>query len=50
MRLEHDGPSDEIPLYANNMQRMFNEYGTKTRIEPTEATGIHSFVFISYMC
>jgi len=29
---------------------MYNEYGTKTRIEPTEATGIYSFVFISYMC
>jgi hypothetical protein len=43
------GPSDEIRLYANNMQRIYTEYGTKTRIEPTEATGIYSF-FISYMC
>jgi len=39
-------PSDEIRLYANDMQRCFTEYGTKTRIEPTEATGIYSFVFI----
>ena len=32
------------------MQRMNNEYGTNTTIEPTETTGIHSFVFISLMC
>jgi len=38
-------PSDEIRLYANNMQRIYNEYGTKTIIEPTEVTGIYSFVF-----
>ena len=44
------GPSDEIHLYANNMQRNFTEYATETRIEPTEATGIYCFVFISYMC
>jgi len=29
------------------MQRIYTEYGTKTRTEPTEASGIHSFVFIS---
>jgi len=44
------GPSDEIRLYANIMQRIYTEYATKTRIEPTEATGIYSCVFISYMC
>ena len=44
------GPSDEIRLYANNMQRIYTEYKTKTRIETTKATGICSFVFISYMC
>ena len=41
------GPSDEIRLYANNMQRIYTEYGTETRIKPTEATGIYSFVFIT---
>jgi len=41
------GPSDEIRLYANNMQRIYNEYGIKTRSETAEATGINSFVFIS---
>ena len=41
------GPSDEIRLYANKMQRIYTEYGTKTRTEPTEAFGIHSIVFIS---
>ena len=44
------GPSDEIRFYANNMQRIYTESGTKTSIEPTEATGIYSFVFISYTC
>jgi len=44
------GPSDAIHLYANNMQRVNTEYGTKTTIELTEVTGIYSFVFISYMC
>jgi len=39
-------PSDEIRLYANDMKRSYTEYGTKTRIEPTEATGIYSLVFI----
>jgi len=39
-------PSDEIRLYAKDMQRSYTEYGTKTRIEPTEAIGIYSFVFI----
>ena len=34
---------DEILLYAN---WTYTEYGTKTRIEPTEATGIYSFVFL----
>ena len=43
-------PSDEIRLYANDMQRRYTEYGTKTRIEPNEATGIYSFVFMPYMC
>jgi len=32
------------------MQRSYTEYRTKTRIEPTEATGISSLVFITYMC
>jgi len=40
-------PSDEIRLYANDMQRSYTEYGTETRIKPTEATGIYSFVFIT---
>jgi len=43
-------PSDDIRLYANDMQRSYTEYGTKTRNERTEASGIYSFVFISYMC
>jgi len=43
-------PSDEIRLYANDMQLSYTEYGTKTRIEPTEATGIYSLVFIPYIC
>ena len=42
-------PSDEIRLYANDMQRRYTEYGTKTRIERNEATGIYFFVFITYM-
>ena len=41
--------SDEIRLYANDMQRSYAEYGTETRIEPTEATGIYSLVFIPYV-
>ena len=32
------------------MQRSCTEYGNRTRIETTEATGIYFFVFISYMC
>jgi hypothetical protein len=32
------------------MHRIYTEYGTKTKTEPTEASGIYSFVFISYMC
>jgi len=28
------------------MQRSYTEYGNKTRIEPTEATGIYCLVFI----
>ena len=40
-------PSDEIRLYANSMQRIYNEYGIKTTSEPAEATGIYFFVFIS---
>jgi len=43
-------PRDEIRLYANDMQRSYTEYASKTRIEPTEATGIYSFVFMPYMC
>ena len=39
------GPSDEIRLTANNMQRIYTEYGTKTIIEPNEKTGTYSFVF-----
>ena len=42
-------PSDEIRLYANDMQRNYAEYGTETRIEPTEATDIYSLVFIPYV-
>ena len=42
--------SDEIRLCATDMQRSYTEYGTKTRIEPTEATGIYSFGFIPHMC
>ena len=41
--------SDEIRLYANDMQRSYAEYGTETRIEPTEGTGIYSLVFIRYV-
>jgi len=41
--------SDEIRLYANDMQRSYAEYGTETRIEPTEETGIYSLVFIPYV-
>ena len=33
--------SDEIRLYAKDMQRNYAEYGTETRIEPTEGTGIY---------
>ena len=38
--------SDEIRLYANDMQRSYADYGTETRIVPTEGTGIYSLVFI----
>ena len=31
------------------MQRSYAEYGTDTRIEPTEGTGIYSLVFIRYV-
>ena len=41
--------SDEIRLYAKDMKRSYAEYGTETRIEPTEATGIYSLVFITYV-
>ena len=40
---------DEILLYWKDMQRCYAEYGTETRIEPTEATGIYSLVFIRYV-
>jgi len=39
------GPSDEIRLYAN---WTYTEYGTETRIEPTEPIGIYSFVFLIF--
>jgi len=42
------GPSDETQLNANNMQRIYTEYGTKAITEPTETTGIYSFVFFLY--
>ena len=38
-------PSDEIRLYANDMQRSYTVYGTESRIEPTEAPSIYSLVF-----
>ena len=41
--------SDEICLYAKDMQRRYAEYGPETRIEPTKATGIYSLVFIPYV-
>ena len=41
--------SDEILLYAKDMQRSYAEYGTETRIEPTETTGIYTLVFIPYV-
>ena len=41
--------SDEILLYANDMKRSYAEYGTETRIEPTEGTGIYSLAFIPYL-
>jgi len=41
--------SDEIRLYANDMQRSYSEYGPETRIEPSKATGIYSLVFIPYV-
>ena len=43
-------PSDEIRLYANDMQRRYTEYGTKPRIEPNEATGINSFFCLYLKC
>jgi len=43
-------PSDEFRLYANDMQRSYTEYGTKTRLEPAEATGVYTLVFIPCMC
>jgi len=41
--------SNEICLYANDMQRSYAEYVPETRIEPTKATGIYSLVFIPYV-
>jgi len=41
--------SDEIRLYANDMQRSYAEYVTETRIEPTEGTGFYSLVFLPYV-
>jgi len=43
-------PSDEIRLYTNDMKRSYTEYGTESRIIPTEATVIYSLVFKPYMC
>ena len=40
---------DEIRLYAIDMLRSYAEYGTETRIEPTEGTGIYSLVFMPYV-
>ena len=40
---------DEISLYANDMQRSYEKHGAETRIEPTEGTGIYSFVLIPYV-
>jgi len=42
-------PSYEVRSYAKDMKPSCNEYGTKSRNERTEATGIYSLVFISYM-
>ena len=47
IRLDHD--SSKVMKYANDMQRSYAEYGTETRIEPTEGTGIYSLVFIPYV-
>jgi len=41
--------SDEIRLYSNDIQRSYAEYGTETRIEPTEGTDIYSLAFIPYV-
>ena len=41
--------SDEIRLYANDMQHSCAEYGKETGTEPTEGTGIYSLVFILYV-
>jgi len=50
IRLDHDSCKViKIRLYANDMQRSYAEYGTDTRIEPTEATGIYSLLFIPYV-
>ena len=43
-------PSDEIRLFANDMQRSYTVYGTESRIDPTEGPGIYSLVFKPYMC
>jgi len=51
MRLAHDSCQVMKFVYnANDMQRSYTEYGTESRIEPTEALGIYSFVFKPYMC
>ena len=42
-------PSDDIHLYANDMERRYTEYGTKHRTEPNEATGIYSCVYTLYV-
>ena len=43
------GPSVETRLKSNNIQSIYTEYGTKTIIEPTETTGIYSFMFSLYV-
>jgi len=32
------------------MQRIYTDYGTESIIEISEATGVYSCVFISYIC
>ena len=41
--------SDEIRLYAKDMQRSYAKYVTEARTEPSEATGIYYFFFIPFV-